>query len=67
MNTCPIPRCGRSKQGWQLVCQRHWDEVPKPERDELWGLYRTAKGSDEHYAACSRIIRALCTKSQEPA
>jgi len=48
---CRIP----IKRG-QLLCARHWFQVPKALRDRIWQLARTQKGSDEHRAACFEAI-----------
>ncbi|HEY6141666.1 MAG TPA: hypothetical protein VI670_28225 [Thermoanaerobaculia bacterium] len=62
MNRCPV--CRVAIKAGRLLCARHWFQVPKPLRDRIWQLSRTARGSEEHRAACFEAIAGFVERSK---
>lgn len=53
--------CGRTKKNWRLACDQCWALVPWALQQRVYHLYRTARGSEEHFEAvreCFEKIRA---------
>lgn len=42
-----------------VMCRTHWYRVPKADRDRIWHLFRTEKGSDHHLMALQAAIEAV--------
>lgn len=55
----PTTFCRRMRRDDQVVCKDHWFRLPKPLRDEVWRLYRSARGSAEHRAVIRECLRFL--------
>jgi hypothetical protein len=53
---CPVHGCHSHRKRDQVMCPRHWCEVPGELRERIWSLYRTAAGSAEHLAAIREAI-----------
>lgn len=45
-HTCPGPGCDAQVPSDQLACRRHWFQVSKPARDEVWRAWRALQASD---------------------
>jgi len=56
---CPGPDCEKEIPRVQLACPRHWYQVPKPLRDEVWREYRAAPLSQKHRAALDAAIKEM--------
>lgn len=56
---CPIIGCDRAKADFHVCCSRHWAQVPRELRNEIWRLYRTEPGSDAHRTAVLAAIQEL--------
>lgn len=42
---CHVPRCPGRIEGWQVMCWKHWRDVPKDIQSRVWHEYRLkAKG-----------------------
>jgi hypothetical protein len=37
---CPLADCAGQRAPEELVCPRHWFQIPKALRDEVWRTYR---------------------------
>jgi len=60
---CPVNGCRRTRNKDQVMCSRHWYQVPKPIRDRVWAEYRRAPGSEAHRAAVAEAIRSVTVDS----
>ncbi len=38
---CPGPECSRRVPSNMLACSRHWFQVPREVRDEVWAAWRS--------------------------
>ena len=64
---CPGPGCELVVPTDMLACRRHWFQVSKPVRDEVWRAWRGLQGErddpiaaeEEHDAACQRAIAEM--------
>jgi hypothetical protein len=56
---CPVNGCRRTRNKDQVLCKKHWQQVPKPIRDRVWAEYQRASGSESHRAAVSDAIRSV--------
>lgn len=65
---CPIPGCGEQIDQSRLMCRRHWYQVPKQLRDQVWATWGSGQGalSREHQDAVLIAI-ATCQKQSRPA
>lgn len=62
-SNCPV--CNEPKEkGWHLVCPYCWVKVPDADKDEVYELYRKARGSTAHVMKCRAVIRALCVQQR---
>lgn len=58
--TCPIEGCETEHSRDLLMCARHWWDVPKPLRDEVWRAIRaTGPFSDEYMVARDAAIESV--------
>ena len=73
--TCPScrPRCAHcnnmTEKDWHFVCQKCWDDLPKPLQDELIASHAEQVGSERHRAAKAAVREALesrCDNCREP-
>lgn len=62
---CRVDGCSVSHADDQLACRKHWFQLPKPVRDEIWRLYRESPGSDEHRDACFRALAYLDERAKK--
>lgn len=44
---CPVASCGGEKSSVELVCRKHWYQVPKLLRDRIWELYQRRFSREE--------------------
>lgn len=52
MHICPKPECGAEVMDEMFACKKHWFELPRPIRDEIWRAYRRhGVGSEQLTAA----------------
>jgi hypothetical protein len=62
--------CGQPKaKHWHLACPACWALIPKPLQDEVYHLFKTQQGSDDHVACvrrCYEAIRAAGVSEPEP-
>lgn len=63
--SCPVRGCEERISGTLLMCSRHWYSVAKDLRDRVWRLFRTARDSEEHKAACREAVRQANEKATE--
>lgn len=38
--SCPVERCLNSRDAGRLMCRKHWYQVPKQLRDEVWRTWK---------------------------
>jgi hypothetical protein len=64
---CPIPRCPVPIDPTRLMCRKHWYQVPKPIRDQVWATWRSGQGarSREHKDAVRLAIAAVLAASAD--
>ena len=57
---CPVPGCGDQIDQTRLMCRRHWYQVPKRLRDQVWRSWRSGQeaNSHEHQRAVFQAIAA---------
>lgn len=60
---CPVDNQPKDKP-WHLVCAGCWAKVPLADRDEVYRLYKTARGSTKHRLKCREVVRALCVEQR---
>jgi len=53
---CPIPGCEGVRRAGQVLCKRHWYQVPEELRAEIWRLYHAEPGSPAHRAAIAQAV-----------
>lgn len=57
---CRVDGCEGNHADDQLVCRKHWFQVPKEVRRRIWDLYRGGeKTADEHRDACLAALASL--------
>lgn len=56
---CPVVGCINKKPDWQLVCPKHWRQVPRQAQMKVWHLYKNAKGTDEQREYCFKVLALL--------
>jgi hypothetical protein len=59
---CPVDGCTGRRTAMQVMCGGCWFKVPKPLRDRIWRLFKTARGSAEHLQAIRQAIGAVHTR-----
>lgn len=64
-NRCPIPGCERWRNAGQVMCQRHWFQVPRELRQNVWDWLRRAKGSIGHVQAVRAAIDSVVQQQAE--
>jgi hypothetical protein len=55
---CRVEGCSGTHAEDQLVCRKHWFQLPKDVRRRIWDLYRDGPASD-HVEACHAAIESL--------
>lgn len=63
MPKCPAKNCSAAIGTDQVACRTHWFKIPKPLRDQIWQLFRTKPGSDQHRNAVFAAIEFLNQES----
>lgn len=61
-NACPVDGCPRSHGPNQLMCRRHWNQVPKELRDRVWNgarLMWDGGGSERWKEAAAEAVAAV--------
>lgn len=56
---CPINGCRRTKEPIHVVCRTHWLRLSKADRERIWQLFKTERGSDNHLMAIQAAIEQL--------
>lgn len=56
---CPINGCPRPKDPMHVMCRTHWYRVAKADRDRIWSLFETERGSDNHLMAIQAAIEQI--------
>jgi hypothetical protein len=62
---CPVPGCDAVIGATRLTCRRHWYQVPKPVRDEVWAAWRSGAGAftSRHRRAVRRALDAASERT----
>jgi hypothetical protein len=57
---CPVPGCGDQIDPSRLMCRRHWYQVPRALRNQVWATWRSGQGalSREHADAVRTAVAA---------
>jgi len=55
---CPVDQVPKEKS-WHLVCPACWQTVPIADREEVYRLYKTERGSERHVLKCRTVVRHL--------
>lgn len=63
---CPIGGCTGRIHSPSFLCPHHWYQVPAADRQRIWELYRTQRGSAAHRAAVLQAIVHVQRLAQEP-
>lgn len=64
MNICAVTGCDVTITVPSFLCKRHWFSVSKAKRDEVWELFRTAKGSLRQRRAVLEAIQEAERKAR---
>jgi hypothetical protein len=65
---CPVPGCGDQIDPSRLMCRRHWYQVPRPLRNQVWATWRSGQGAlSREHADAVRTAIAACQERPSPA
>lgn len=54
--------CGKPRaKAWHLACPVCWSHIPQTQQDEVYHLYKTARGTPDHIAAVRRCYAVIHT------
>lgn len=56
---CPVVGCANGKTSVDLVCRKHWYEVPKELRERIFELWRSGADKAEHRRLCLEVVTRL--------
>lgn len=63
--TCAALGCDTQAGPAQLMCRKHWYQVPQAVRDEVWAAWRACKGTpDRRYAMAVLAARESLKKEE---
>lgn len=56
MALCPANDCEKQTREPELLCKKHWFQLPDEMRRRIWALFKSAPGSWAHRKVCFDAI-----------